>query len=203
MKKALITGITGQDGSYLAEFLLEKGYEVHGFKRRALICEKGQGGASIIRLNQVTANTGTPGFPAMTFDYSEGTMIYAEGLEPSGARIDPNDELSPSVPGTIGVLMKGGYAQFTRFHPELSETGMLINLTPRPNTNVTKSFCSVDFAQGGFGVQDLFTIQGNVAQLGRIEFAHVERNGVSRHTIYNGQSGANHLDTDIIDRIRL
>ena len=35
MKKALITGVTGQDGSYLAEFLLEKGYEVHGIKRRA------------------------------------------------------------------------------------------------------------------------------------------------------------------------
>lgn len=35
MKKALITGITGQDGAYLAEFLLEKGYEVHGIKRRA------------------------------------------------------------------------------------------------------------------------------------------------------------------------
>ena len=35
MKKALITGITGQDGSYLAEFLLDKGYEVHGVKRRA------------------------------------------------------------------------------------------------------------------------------------------------------------------------
>ena len=34
MKKALITGITGQDGSYLAEFLLHKGYEVHGIKRR-------------------------------------------------------------------------------------------------------------------------------------------------------------------------
>ena len=34
MKKALITGITGQDGSYLAEFLLNKGYEVHGIKRR-------------------------------------------------------------------------------------------------------------------------------------------------------------------------
>jgi len=33
-KKALITGITGQDGSYLAEFLLSKGYEVHGVKRR-------------------------------------------------------------------------------------------------------------------------------------------------------------------------
>lgn len=35
MKKALITGITGQDGSYLAELLLEKGYEVHGITRRA------------------------------------------------------------------------------------------------------------------------------------------------------------------------
>lgn len=35
MKKALVTGITGQDGSYLAEFLLAKGYEVHGIKRRA------------------------------------------------------------------------------------------------------------------------------------------------------------------------
>ena len=36
MKKALITGITGQDGSYLAEFLISKGYEVHGIIRRAL-----------------------------------------------------------------------------------------------------------------------------------------------------------------------
>ena len=35
MKKALITGITGQDGSYLAELLLEKGYEVHGLIRRS------------------------------------------------------------------------------------------------------------------------------------------------------------------------
>jgi GDPmannose 4,6-dehydratase len=35
MKKALITGVTGQDGAYLAEFLLGKGYEVHGVKRRA------------------------------------------------------------------------------------------------------------------------------------------------------------------------
>lgn len=34
-KVALITGVTGQDGSYLAEFLLEKGYEVHGIKRRS------------------------------------------------------------------------------------------------------------------------------------------------------------------------
>src|ERR1035441_10065115 len=35
MRKALITGVTGQDGAYLAEFLLKKGYEVHGIKRRS------------------------------------------------------------------------------------------------------------------------------------------------------------------------
>ena len=35
IKKALVTGITGQDGSYLAEYLLSKGYEVHGIIRRA------------------------------------------------------------------------------------------------------------------------------------------------------------------------
>ena len=37
MKKALITGITGQDGSYLAEFLLDKGYDVHGIIRRSSV----------------------------------------------------------------------------------------------------------------------------------------------------------------------
>lgn len=40
MKKALITGVTGQDGSYLAEFLLEKGYEVHGMVRRSSLEQK-------------------------------------------------------------------------------------------------------------------------------------------------------------------
>lgn len=35
MKKALVTGVTGQDGSYLAEFLLAKGYEVYGIIRRS------------------------------------------------------------------------------------------------------------------------------------------------------------------------
>jgi len=42
MKKALITGITGQDGAYLAEFLLSKGYEVHGIKRRTSLFNTGR-----------------------------------------------------------------------------------------------------------------------------------------------------------------
>ena len=40
MKTALITGITGQDGSYLSEFLLEKGYQVHGIVRRSSVDRK-------------------------------------------------------------------------------------------------------------------------------------------------------------------
>ena len=40
MKKALITGITGQDGSYLAEFLLDKGYDVHGTMRKLIDVNK-------------------------------------------------------------------------------------------------------------------------------------------------------------------
>ena len=42
MKKALITGITGQDGAYLAELLLNKGYEVHGIKRRSSLFNTGR-----------------------------------------------------------------------------------------------------------------------------------------------------------------
>lgn len=180
-----------QDGTILDHV------RIYGFKRRALICEKGQGGASIIRLNQVTANTQTAGFPAMAFDYGEGTMIYAEGLEPSGGRIDPNDGNSPAVPGTIGVMMRGGFAQFTRFHPELLETGMQINM------RTSKCFCDINFATGGPEVRDLFVVNNNPAQLGRTRFANVQRNGVIRHTVVNGQSGASSIDTDIIDPIRL
>jgi GDPmannose 4,6-dehydratase len=40
MKKGLITGVTGQDGAYLADFLLQKGYEVHGLKRRCSLCNE-------------------------------------------------------------------------------------------------------------------------------------------------------------------
>jgi GDPmannose 4,6-dehydratase len=54
MKKALITGITGQDGSYLAELLLDKGYEVHGIKRRSSSFNTG-------RLDQIYQDWHAPG----------------------------------------------------------------------------------------------------------------------------------------------
>lgn len=57
MKKALITGITGQDGSYLAEFLLEKGYEVHGIVRRISISNTGRID-HLLRDNLITLHDG-------------------------------------------------------------------------------------------------------------------------------------------------
>lgn len=57
MKKALITGITGQDGSYLAEFLLEKGYEVHGIVRRASVSNT-QRIDHLIRAGRITPHGG-------------------------------------------------------------------------------------------------------------------------------------------------
>lgn len=56
MKKALITGITGQDGSYLAEFLLDKGYDVHGLIRRSSTFNTG-------RLEHIYRDPHTPGVP--------------------------------------------------------------------------------------------------------------------------------------------
>lgn len=57
MKKALITGITGQDGSFLAEFLLEKGYEVHGIVRRSSVSNTGRID-HLIAANSVTLHDG-------------------------------------------------------------------------------------------------------------------------------------------------
>lgn len=65
MKKALITGITGQDGSYLAEFLLEKGYEVHGIVRRSSVSNTMRI-EHLLRENAVTLHEG---------DLSDSTSI--------------------------------------------------------------------------------------------------------------------------------
>ncbi len=64
-KTALITGITGQDGSYLAEFLLEKGYEVHGIKRRASLFNTG-------RIDHIYQDRHNPN-PRLTLHYGDLT----------------------------------------------------------------------------------------------------------------------------------
>src|SRR6202790_3824313 len=70
MKKALITGVTGQDGSYLAEFLLEKGYEVHGIKRRS----------SLLNTERVDHLYQDPHIPDRRFFLHYGDMADANNL---------------------------------------------------------------------------------------------------------------------------
>jgi len=78
-KKALITGITGQDGSYLAEFLLAKGYEVHGIKRRSSLFNT----ARIDHLFHDTHEEGRPFFLHYS-DLTDATSIMRiiDALEP-------------------------------------------------------------------------------------------------------------------------
>ncbi|HOX50159.1 MAG TPA: GDP-mannose 4,6-dehydratase, partial [Fibrobacteria bacterium] len=64
-KVAFITGVTGQDGSYLAEFLLEKGYEVHGLKRRS----------SSFNTGRIDGIYGNPKFKAHFGDLSDSTNL--------------------------------------------------------------------------------------------------------------------------------
>ena len=70
-KKALITGLTGQDGSYLAEFLLSKGYEVHGIVRRS----------STFNTSRIAhIITDEQHFPGARFHFHYGDMVDSTSL---------------------------------------------------------------------------------------------------------------------------
>ena len=88
-RRALITGITGQDGSYLAELLLKKGYEVHGIIRRSSSFNTG-------RLDDIYQE-------AKTFDrcggHPEGTGVYHYHSEPYAISYDDDN--------FIGVMRDG------------------------------------------------------------------------------------------------
>ena len=77
MKKALITGVTGQDGSYLSEFLLEKGYEVHGTIRRS----------SVDYRERIAHLEGTPNFHLHYADMSDSmSLVKLVGMEHCAAK---------------------------------------------------------------------------------------------------------------------
>jgi len=80
-KKALITGITGQDGSYLAEFLLEKGYEVHGIKRRGSSFNTG-------RIDHIFEG---PEFVSKNFFIDYGDMTDSTNLIRFVQRVQPDE----------------------------------------------------------------------------------------------------------------
>ncbi len=81
MKRALISGITGQDGAYLAEFLLHKGYEVHGIKRRS----------SLFNTNRIDHLYEDPHHPARHFLLHYGDLTDSSGLIQIVQKVQPDE----------------------------------------------------------------------------------------------------------------
>ena len=92
-KKVLITGITGQDGSYLAEFLLDKGYEVHGMVRRSSTFNR----RHIEHLH--TLNDGTSGGVILHY----GDLIDYQGIDHLVATIRPHEIYNLAAQSHVAV----------------------------------------------------------------------------------------------------
>src|SRR5260370_41390258 len=93
MKRALIPGITGQDGAYLAEFLLNKGYEVHGIKRRA----------SSLNTARVDHLYQDPHDPDVRFRLHYGDMTDANSLIRVIQVLQPNEIYNLAAQSHVGV----------------------------------------------------------------------------------------------------
>ena len=108
MKRALITGITGQDGSYLTELLLEKGYEVHGIIRRASSFNTGRidhlyqdSHLEGVRIAFIQTASNSRGTSRIFLDALRGEVIFPEQIKdgclstgtPSGTGEDFHDKM--------------------------------------------------------------------------------------------------------------
>ncbi len=93
MKKALITGITGQDGAYLAEFLLEKGYEVHGIKRRT----------SLFNTDRIDHLYQDPHEPERRFILHHGDMTDSSSLIHIMQRVQPDEIYNLAAQSHVAV----------------------------------------------------------------------------------------------------
>ena len=92
-RKALITGITGQDGSYLAEFLLEKGYEVHGIKRRS----------SVFNTQRVDHIYEDPHVPQQRFALHYGDLADSSNLTRIMAEVRPDEVYNLGAQSHVAV----------------------------------------------------------------------------------------------------
>jgi len=92
MKKALITGITGQDGSYLAELLLDKGYEVHGLVRRSSTFNRG-------RIDQLRNHSKTTGNLQLHY----GDMTDFPSLNKLVSQIQPDEVYNLAAQSHVGI----------------------------------------------------------------------------------------------------
>ena len=93
MKKALITGITGQDGSYLAEFLLDKGYEVHGIIRRA----------STFNTQRIDSIYHDPHEKGSKLELHYGDMVDASNLSRIIEKIEPDEIYNLAAQSNVGI----------------------------------------------------------------------------------------------------
>ena len=93
MKKALITGITGQDGAYLAEFLLDKGYEVHGIKRRT----------SLFNTNRIDHLYQEPYEPQRSFILHYGDMTDSSSLVRVMQLVQPDEIYNLAAQSHVSV----------------------------------------------------------------------------------------------------
>ena len=92
-KKALVTGITGQDGSYLAEFLLNKGYEVHGIKRRS----------SLINTDRIDHLYQDPHEPDLKFILHHGDLTDATSLIRIIQEVQPDEIYNLAAQSHVAV----------------------------------------------------------------------------------------------------
>ncbi|BDV00888.1 GDP-mannose 4,6-dehydratase [Thermodesulfomicrobium sp. WS] len=93
MKKALITGITGQDGAYLAEFLLAKGYEVHGIKRRT----------SLFNTQRIDHLYRDPHEPGVRFFLHHGDMTDSSSLMHIIQKVQPDEIYNLAAQSHVAV----------------------------------------------------------------------------------------------------
>lgn len=96
LKKALITGVTGQDGSYLAEFLLEKGYEVHGIVRRSSTFNRGRIEHLRGKDSSFTSN----------FHLHYGDLLDFQSMDDLMATIRPNEIYNLAAQSHVAVSFK-------------------------------------------------------------------------------------------------
>ncbi len=95
-KTALITGVTGQDGSYLAEFLLEKGYEVHGLIRRSSTFNRGR----IEHLRQKNSSDKNK------FELHYGDLLDFQSIDDLIANFRPNEIYNLAAQSHVAVSFK-------------------------------------------------------------------------------------------------
>ena len=95
MKKALITGVTGHDGSYLAELLLGKGYEVHGIKRRT----------SLFNTDRIDHIYQDPHDEDQRFILHHGDMTDSSSLIRIIQQVQPDELYNPAAPSHAAVRL--------------------------------------------------------------------------------------------------